>query len=66
MITNGKRSDGVDKWHYLTLRSLSALLRGITSNNNGDFYCLNFLIHIAHIINVKDMKEYVISMITVM
>ena len=29
MITDGK------KWHYL------ALLRGITSNHNGDFYCLN-------------------------
>ena len=35
MITNGK------KWHCLAVRSLSALLRGITSSNNGDFYCLN-------------------------
>ena len=35
MITDG------EKWHYLTIKSLSALLRGITSNNNGDFYCLN-------------------------
>ena len=31
----------VTKWHYLAVRRLSALLRGITSNNNGDFYCLN-------------------------
>ena len=23
------------------MKSLSALFRGITSNNNGDFYCLN-------------------------
>ena len=23
------------------MKSLSALLRGITSNHNGDFYCLN-------------------------
>ena len=29
MITNGK------KWHYLTLKELSALLRGITSNHKG-------------------------------
>ena len=29
------------KWHYLAGRSLPALLRGITSKNNGDFYCLN-------------------------
>ena len=35
MITDDK------KWHYLALKSLSALLRGITSNHNGDFYCLN-------------------------
>ena len=35
MITYGK------KWHYLAVKSLSALLRGITSNNNGDFYWLN-------------------------
>ena len=35
MITDGK------KWHYLTIRSLSALLKGITSNHDGDSYCLN-------------------------
>ena len=35
MITDG------EKWHYLTVKSLSALLYGITSNHNGDFYCLN-------------------------
>ena len=31
----------VKKWHYLTEKSLSALLRGITSNNKEDFYCLS-------------------------
>ena len=30
-----------EKWHYLAVKSLSALLNGITSNHNGDFYCLN-------------------------
>ena len=35
MITDGK------KWHYLTVKNLSSLLRGITSNHDGDFYCLN-------------------------
>ena len=34
MITDGER------WHYLAVKSLSALFRGIT-NNIGDFYCLN-------------------------
>ena len=30
-----------EKWHYLTVKNLSGLLRGITSNHNADFYCLN-------------------------
>ena len=29
------------KWHYLTAKSLPVLFRGITSNNNWDFYWLN-------------------------
>ena len=35
MITNG------EKWHYTAVTRLSGLLGGITSNHNGDFYCLN-------------------------
>ena len=35
MITDG------EKWHYLAVKKLSALLRVITSNHNRDFYCLN-------------------------
>ena len=35
MITDGK------KLHYLAVKSLSSLFRGITSNNNGDFYYSN-------------------------
>ena len=34
MVTEGK------KWHYLTVKRVSALLRRITSNHNRDFYCL--------------------------
>ena len=33
-------SDG-QKWHYLLVKNLSGLLRGITSNHKEDFYCLN-------------------------
>ena len=29
------------KWHYLALKSIPALFRGITSKHEGDFYCLN-------------------------
>ena len=35
MISNG------EKWHYLAVKKLLALLRGITSKHHGDFYCLN-------------------------
>ena len=34
-------TDGTSNWHYLAVESISGLLRGITSNHNGDFYCLN-------------------------
>ena len=34
-------TDNGERWHYLVVRSLSALLRGISSSNNGDCYCLN-------------------------
>ena len=35
MISNG------ENWRYLIVKNLSRLLRGITSNHGGDFYCLN-------------------------
>ena len=37
MISDGK------KWHHLPVKKLSALFRGVTSNNNGDLYCINCL-----------------------
>ena len=30
-----------EKWHYLAVKRLSALFRGITSKHDGGFYCLN-------------------------
>ena len=35
MISNG------ENWHYLAVKRLSRLLRGITSNHDGDYYCFN-------------------------
>ena len=32
-------SNGEGQWHYLAVKKLLALLRGI---NHGDFYCLNW------------------------
>ena len=49
MITDG------EKRNYLAVKNLSALLRGITSNHKGAFYCLNCL----HSYNTKDkLKKY--------
>ena len=45
MISNGEKREGksAGRWHYLAVKKLSALLRGITSKHNGDFCCLNCL-----------------------
>ena len=37
------KSEGWQQWHYLAVKELPALLRGITSKNSDDFYCLNCL-----------------------
>ena len=34
-------TDDFNNWHYLAVKRISGLLRGITSTHNGDFYCLN-------------------------
>ena len=69
MISNG------EKRHYLALksisttneynrpiRSLSRLLRGITSNHNRDFYCMGCF----HSFRTYNVKDYAVNMITVM
>ena len=49
MITDGK------KWHYLAVKKLSALLRGITSKHDGYFHCLNCL---YSFIKKEKLKKY--------
>ena len=48
MITDGK------KWHYLAVKSLTVLLRGITSNHQEDFYCL----YCFHSYSTKKLKNH--------
>ena len=72
MIANG------EKWHYIALkskltddglnrpiRSLSRLFTGMTSNHDGDFYCLNCLHSFRTDNALKNMKDCVIIMIIV-
>ena len=35
-------TDGYGNWHYLAIKSIPALLRGLKSTHNGDYYCLNY------------------------
>ena len=60
-----KRSNGVKNWHYLAVKSLSRLLRGITSNRNRDFYCLNCFHSYTTGKNLKSIIEYAKIMISV-
>ena len=60
MITDGK------KWYYIAVRSLPALLRGITSSNNKDFYCLNCFHSYRTHNNLKKHERHVNIMITVL
>ena len=44
MITDNDNNDNNNNnnnWHYLAVKSISGLLKGITSKHKGDFYCLN-------------------------
>ena len=51
MISNGEKCEAKPEgcegtseggqWHCLAVKKLSALLKGIPSKNNGDFYCFN-------------------------
>ena len=58
----------VKKWHYLVVKSLSALLRGITANHVGDFCCLNCFHSYSTEENLKkkNTKKYVMIIIIVM
>ena len=55
-----------EKWHYLAVKSISRLLRGITSNHVGDFYCLNCFHSLKQKKNLKSMKGYLENVIFVM
>ena len=64
MITDG------EKWRYTALKSeptkygiLSRLFRGITSNHDGNFYCLNCLLSFRRDNALKNMKDCVKIMI---
>ena len=60
MITDG------EKWHYLVVNNLSRLSRGITSNHNADFYCLNCFHSYRTKNKLEAHKKYVKTMIIVM
>ena len=60
MINDGQ------KWHYLVVKNLSRLLRGITSNHKEDFYYLNCFHSYRTKKKLEAHKKYVKTMIIVM
>ena len=60
MISNG------ENWHYLVVKNLSGLLRGITSNHKEDFYCLIFFCAYSTENKLEAHKKYVKIMTIVM
>ena len=34
-------TDGTDTWHYIATKKIPALLRGVSSTHDGDYYCSN-------------------------
>ena len=51
-------TDGTGKWHYLAIKRIPALLRGITSTHNDDFYCLNCFHSYRTHDKLKNMSKY--------
>ena len=60
MISNG------ENWHYLTVKNLPGLLKGITSTRKEDFYCLNCFRSYRTKNKLKEHKKYVKIMIIAM
>ena len=55
-----------EKWHYLTVKNLPELLRGITSTHKEDFYCLNCFCSYRTRNKLKAHKKYEKIMIIAM
>ena len=54
----GPEAKSKGRWHYLALKRLSTLWRGITSKHHSDFYCLNCLHSLKQKVNLNFMKKY--------
>ena len=53
MISNG------ENLHYLVVKNLNGLFKGITSNHKEDFYCLNCFCAYSTRNKLKEHKKYV-------
>ena len=54
-----------EEWHYLAVKKISTLFRGITSKHHADVYCLSCLHSFRTEKNLNLMKKYVKSKILV-
>ena len=66
LALKSERTFDGEKWHNRPATSLSRLLRGITSNHNGDIYYLNCF-HSCRTDNIlKKHEKVLMNMVTVM
>ena len=54
-------ADEISNWHYLAVKSISGLLRGITSNHNRDFHCFNCLHSYTTEKKLRKHEKYVMT-----
>ena len=50
-------TDYGERWHYLAVKSFSVLFRGMSSSNNGDFYCLNCFHSYRTLYKLKNLEK---------
>ena len=54
-------TDGTDIWHYIAIKKIPALLPGVSSTHDGDYYCLNCFHSYRTESSLKSMKSYVLT-----
>ena len=59
IVEKGEAKSEGQRWHYLAVKNLSALLRQIASKHYGDFYCLNCLHSFTTKNKLVSHKKYV-------
>ena len=58
-------TDNLNNWHYFTIKNMKRLIRGVTSNNHGDYFRRNCMHSYRIEKALKKHEDYELIMITV-